>query len=172
MLCLANYALRALKNSLDYSIRMESRNEILSRLKLLGKLMRGDRLNTRHIFIQPSGYSTSLSRTFVAQDNRGNAILFIQGTIDRVFEILKALEVSDKDSDKAIFAHILEDLERAKIGINNLKSTYVDDVKIGCDLDILLQSIDSRLSEITPPILRCRDTNSTDSVSDQKDCIP
>jgi hypothetical protein len=149
---------------------MESRNEILSRLKLLGRIMKGDRLNTRHVFIQPSGYSTSISRTFVNQDNRGNAILFIQGTIDRVFEIMKVLEASDKDSDKITFSQILEDLERAKTGISNLKSTYADDIKTGCDLDILLQTVDSRLREITPPVLLCRDTNSTESLSDPKNC--
>ena len=172
MLSLANCALSVLKNSLYYSKRMETKNEILSRLKLIGRLMKGDRLNTRHVFIQPSGYSTSISRTFVNHDNRGNAILFVQGTIDRVFEILKVLEASDKDSDKITFSQILEDIDRAKIGISNLKSTYADDVKTGCDLDILLQSVDSRLREITPPILLCRDTNSTESLSDHKDYVP
>jgi hypothetical protein len=170
MLSLANFALNSLKSSLNYSVHMESRNEILSRLKLLGRIMKGDRLNTRHVFIQPSGYSTSISRTFVNQDNRGNAILFIQGTIDRVFEIMKVLEASDKDSDKITFSQILEDLERAKTGISNLKSTYADDIKTGCDLDILLQTVDSRLREITPPVLLCRDTNSTESLSDPKNC--
>jgi hypothetical protein len=125
---------------------MDSNQEIISRLKFIGKLKKGEKINTRHMYVQPDGLGTSLSRTFINQDNRGNALNFCQETVTRSFELLITFERSDKNTEQVLFGHLLQDLQHATVGLNNLKFTYISDTKFCCDMDTLLQSITSRLS--------------------------
>lgn len=140
-------ALRTLKDSSSYNVnRMDGNQEIISRLKFIGKLKKGEKINTRHMYVQPDGFSTSLSRTFVYQDNRGNALNFCQETISRAFELLITFERSEKNSDKILFNNLLKDLQESTVGLNNLKFTYISDTKFCCDMDTLLQNIIAKLS--------------------------
>ena len=124
---------------------MDSNQEIISRLKFIGKLNKGEKVNTRHMYVQADGLGTSLSRTFMYHDNRGNALNFCQETISRAFELLITYERSEKHSEKVLFNHLLKDLQQATVGLNNLKFTYVTDTKFCCDMDTLLEGITARL---------------------------
>lgn len=138
--------MKSIKDSSSYSVnRMDSNQEIISRLKFIGKLKKGEKINTRHMYVQPDGFGTSLSRTFFYQDNRGNALNFCQETISRAFELLVSFERSDKNAEQVLFGNMLKDLYQAKVGIDNLKFTYISDTKFCCDMDTLLQSITARL---------------------------
>ena len=59
---------------------MESGKEIISSLKFIGKLQKGDKINTKFMYRQPDGLPTRISRTFINQDNRHNTINFIQNS--------------------------------------------------------------------------------------------
>jgi len=138
---------KMLKDSSNYNVnRMDSNQEIISRLKFIGKLKKGEKVNTRHMYVQPDGFGTTLSRTFVYQDNRGNALNFCQETIGRAFELLITYERSENNSDNVLFGHLIKDLEQAMVGLNNLKFTYVSDTKFCCDMDTLLQTIQAKLN--------------------------
>lgn len=138
---------KMLKDSSIYNVnRMDSNQEIISRLKFIGRLKKGEKVNTRHMYVQPDGFGTTLSRTFVYQDNRGNALNFCQETIGRAFELLITYERSENNSDKVLFGHLIKDLEQAMLGLNNLKFTYVSDTKFCCDMDTLLQNIQAKLN--------------------------
>jgi hypothetical protein len=133
------------KDSYRYSLSMNSNQEIISRLKFISKLKKGEKINTRHMYVQPDGLGTCLSRTFFYQDNRGNALNFCQETITRAFELLVTLERSDNNADKVLFFDLLIDLQQSTTGLNNLKFTYISDIKFCCDMDTLLQVITARL---------------------------
>tara|TARA_B110000259_G_scaffold49886_1_gene58542 strand:- start:7278 stop:7766 length:489 start_codon:yes stop_codon:yes gene_type:complete len=139
--------LKTLKESfLNQTNRMDcNRQEIISRLKFIGTIKKGDKVNTRHMFIQPSGLATSFSRTFMNQDSRSNSINFCIETIKRSFELLTTYERSNNKSENQLYINVLEDLKRSIIGIENLKSTYIDDNKFCCDMETLLQEIRARL---------------------------
>ena len=124
---------------------MESNQEIISKLKFIGKLKKGEKINTRHMYVQPDGLGTRLSRTFFYQDNRGNALNFCQETITRAFELLITLERSDNNTDKVLFFDLIMDLQQSTTGLNNLKFTYISDTKFCCDMDTLLQVLIARL---------------------------
>lgn len=126
----------------------EEDKEIISRLKFIGKLQKGDKINVRFMFVQADGFFTQLSRTFVNKDNRGNTLMFVQKTILTIFEILSQYEKSNKQSDKIMIHNIIYDLKNAKSGLMNLKETYISDIKFCCDIDTFLQMIESKLSEI------------------------
>ena len=130
------------------SIIMESTDEILSRLKFLGHIQKGEKLSSRHMILQVDGWRTRLDRTWITPDNRSNTLKTVKEIISRSFEILNNHMTSTKEADIILSRLLIQDLIKSQTGIMNLKSTYADDIKFGCDLDILLQSIIARLSEI------------------------
>lgn len=131
---------------MKYNI-MDTNNEIISKLKFISKLKKGEKINTKHMFVQPTGFSTFVSRTFFNQDNRGNALSFCQETITRSFELLVTYERSDKQDEKVMFNHLLYDLEMSMNGLQHLKITYITDTKFCCDMDTLLQIMAAKLSK-------------------------
>ena len=132
--------------------RMNNEQEIVSRLKFIGKIKKGEKINTHHMYVQPEGIMTFIKRTFWDHDNRGNALTFIQDTISRGFELLLTHNRSDKDSDKILAINIIKDLRETNVGLINIKVTYIDDTKFCCDIDTILEYITARLSHFPPPI--------------------
>lgn len=137
--------LKILKGTGNNINRMDSNQEITSKLKFIGKLKKGEKVNTRHMYTQPDGLSTSIIRTFIYQDNRGNVLNFCQETISRAFELLVTYERSEKNTEHVLFGHLLADLQQSTNGLENLKFTYIEDTKFCCDMDTLLQIINARL---------------------------
>ena len=124
---------------------MELNKETISRLKFIGKIQIGDKVNLKSMYIQPDGLITQLLRS-INQDNRSKTLIFLQDTINKTFEILKLYEKSSKVSEQIMHSNIILDLKNSKNGLNNLKETYSLDVKFVCDLDTLLQTIDAKLN--------------------------
>ena len=147
------FASLAVKTIKDYSIfniyKMDGDQEIISRLKFIGKLKKGEKVNTRHLYVQPDGIGTSLSRTFINQDNRGNALNFCQETITRSFELLAMFERSEKQAEKVLCKKIIQDLQQSTVGLNNLKFTYISDTKFCCDMDTILETVLAKLDKYT-----------------------
>lgn len=131
---------------------MELNKETISRLKFIGKIQIGDKVNLKSMYIQPDGLITQLLRS-INQDNRSKTLIFLQDTINKTFEILKCYEKSSKASEQIMHSNIILDLRNSKNGLNNLKETYNLDVKFVCDLDTLLQTIDAKLDgdNLLPP---------------------
>lgn len=143
------YLLTLLKrSSLFESVVMESTQEILSRLKVISFIQKGQKLASRNMILQDDGWTTRITRTWISPDNRHNTLKLIREVITRSFEILIHNISSTKESDIIQCRLIIQDLFKCQEGIINLKCTYSDDVKFGCDLEILLQQISSRLAEI------------------------
>lgn len=126
---------------------MDGNQEIISRLKFIGRLKKGEKINTRYMYVQPDCIGTTISRTFAYQDNRGNALNFCQETINRAFELLVTYERSDKYPEKVLFGRLLEDLQESVTGLTNLKFTYICDTKFCCDMDTLLESVLAKLDK-------------------------
>ena len=131
---------------------METNKETLSRLKFLGKIQIGEKINLKYMYVQNDGLLTQISRN-IFQDNRNKTLIFVQDTINKSFEILNCYEKSVKLAERIMCDNIIEDLKNSKKGLINMKETYATDVKFCCDIDTLLQIIDARLTETTklPP---------------------
>ena len=155
-------AIKTIKDYSEYNInRMDGNQEIISRLKFIGKLKKGEKINTRHMYVQPDGITTSLSRTFAYQDNRGNALNFCQETISRSFELLITYERSDSSTEKVLFSKLVEDLQQSTVGLRNLKFTYITDTKFCCDMDTLLENVLAKLDRYT--IIETKDDEESDT---------
>lgn len=143
------HALQLIKRDKEFeSIVMESTPEILSRLKLLGHIQKGEKISSKTMVLQPDGWTTRLNRTWISPDNRNNTLKLVREIVSRAFEILTHNINSTRESEIIQCRQIVQDLLKAQGGLMNLKITYGDDVKFGCDLDILLQQILARLAEI------------------------
>lgn len=127
---------------------MESDKEIISRLKFIGKIQKGEKINVKYMYVQQEGVATRISRTLINQCNRQSCLLFLKNTINRSFELVHSYKLSSKKEDQITRLNILKDLRISKEGISNLKDTYKEDLKILCDFDTLIEHIDSKLAEI------------------------
>lgn len=127
---------------------MESDKEVISRLKFIGKVQKGEKINVKYMYVQPDSMITSISRTLVNQDNRRNTLNFVRSTVSKTFDIIGNYSTSSKMSKRHISKHIIQDLKQAKNGLRNLKDTYISDIKFCCDMDTILQEIDAKLEEI------------------------
>lgn len=126
---------------------MESNRETISRLKFIGKIQIGDKVNLKLMYMQPDGLLTQLSRS-INQDNRAKTLIFLQDTINKTFEIFKFYEKSDNNSEQIMCMNLYTDLKLSKQGLNNLKETYATDIKFTCDIDTLIQSIDGKIADL------------------------
>ena len=129
-------------------LNMESDKEVISRLKFIGKIQKGEKINVKYMYVQPEGFVTKISRTLINQCNRHSCLVFIKNTIARSFELVSTYNSSTKECDRIIRINIIKDLKSSKQGILNLKETYKDDLKISCDFDTLIEDMDSKLKEI------------------------
>jgi len=125
--------------------RMDSYQEIISRLKFIGKLKKGEKINTKQMYVQQEGIATMISRTFWSQDNRINTINFIHEIIKFSFELLHNYNRSDNGSEQELAKHIINDLRQVNKGLENLKHTYILDTKFCCDIDTLIEDIKAKL---------------------------
>lgn len=127
---------------------MESNRETISRLKFIGKIQIGDKVNIKSMFIQPDGLITQLFRS-INQDNRSKTLIFLQDTINKTFEILKCYEKTTNIAEQIMCKNLVTDLKNSKAGLQNLKETYYLDMKFICDIDTLIQTIDAKLLDIS-----------------------
>ena len=125
---------------------MDCNKETISRLKFIGKIQIGDKINLKSMYMQTDSLITQLLRT-VFQDNRNKTLVFLQDTINKAFEIIKCYDKSKKNSDKIMCMNVINDLKSVRQGIKNLKETYSIDIKFCCDIDVLLQMIEAKLTE-------------------------
>jgi hypothetical protein len=126
---------------------MDNDQEVISRLKFIGTFKKGEKINTRHLFVQPNGINTALSRTFMHPDNRGNALTFCKDVITSTFELMESYQKSEHTPEKTLYKTLRKDFDQAIIGMNNLKSTYILDNKFCCDMDTLLDNTIARLEQ-------------------------
>ena len=128
---------------------MESADEVISKIKMIGKINPDDKISVKGMYIQRRSIITSVSRTLINHDNRDNTMTFISTTIKKGFDILNVYHntyiVEKKASDRIMFTNLLADMKNARIGLFNLKKTYEDDVMFCCKLETLIQEMDARL---------------------------
>lgn len=134
---------------MDYDkINMESDNDIISKLKFIGKIQKGEKINVKNMYVQPDGIATKISRSFINIDTRANTFNFLNTVVKRSFDLISLHSGSNSSFDKNLCINLIKDLRESKTGIENLKETYNSDVMFGCKLETLIQDIEGRLTEL------------------------
>lgn len=126
----------------------DAQQETISKLKFLGKINKGEKINVKELTLQTEGWVTSASRTVWFVDNRNNTMSFINNVISSGFGLIPILINSDNISDNQLAKGIIHDLVKAQDGIGNLKTTYSDDTFFCCTIDTYIQTIKARISQL------------------------
>ncbi len=132
---------------------LETTREVLSRLKFIGLLKRNEKVNTKHVYVQPDCFTTSLSRSLLYPESRASTLQFVHSTVTRTFEILDMYEQAEDYCSNMSYTSLIGDLIQCQSGLENLKYTYQDDKKFCCDIETLKQHITTRLSRINKEVL-------------------
>jgi ribosome-binding ATPase YchF (GTP1/OBG family) len=136
------------KDISHHKIMMETDNDIISKLKFIGKIGKGEKINVKNMYVQPDSLATKISRSLINFDSRDNAFNFIQNVVKRSFELVNSHLFNKSQTDLIICNNLIKDLKESKNGISNLKETYADDVMFCCKLETLLEEIDTKLIDI------------------------
>ena len=126
----------------------ENQQNTITRLKFLGKVNKGEKINVKEMTLQSEGYVTALSRSVWCVDNRNNTISFIQNTVQAAFNLVQLLSKNSGISDHELAKTIIRDISLAKIGINNLKTTYSEDTFFCCSVDTYVETMNAKLMDI------------------------
>ena len=142
-----------LKNMFVYNqIAMENNEEVIARLKFIGHIEKDEKINVRHVNKQPNTFFTKISRSIIYPDNRANSLKFVRDIIIRSFDIIERLLHNE---DILVCKSLINDLSKSKQGLLNLKYTYNEDTKFCCDIDVLIEQISSKITNLKekfPPL--------------------
>lgn len=125
--------------------------DIISKLKFISRIKKGDKINVKYLFVQRDSFFTNFSRSFINRDSRDNTLHFIKTTISKSCDIIRDFRLSEKSSEQKMGENVLHDLEKSLEGLSNLKSTYNQDVMFCCSLDTVIQEIESKIEELKHP---------------------
>ena len=125
----------------------ESTAEILTRLKFIGTIEPGEKLDVRNLKIESNTIITPLKRMFFGE-GREATYAFTYTTIERSFAILYSLAATDKVSDSLLCANILNDMHKAINGLVNMQTTYKEDKMFVCNIETLIQTIQAKMLEV------------------------
>ena len=129
-------------------------NEMISRLKFIGRINKEEKIDSAHVCVQPNNMVTSVSRTFFGSESKETTYSFIRITIDRAFSILDNYNKKEKNPasfpeyNNMMKQNLIQDLRNAVGGLENIKSTYRDYIKFCCDLDTIIQEIRGRTENL------------------------
>jgi len=118
-------------------------NDLLAKLKLIGKLKQSEKINVKKMYIQPDNLLSRISRSFIWVDDRENTLQFINTVVDKCFETIKNEQRSDPR-----MTNMITDLKMALEGIKNLKKTYANDIFYCCKIDVLIEETEIKIKMI------------------------
>lgn len=127
---------------------MNTNDDIIPRLKFISRLKKGDKINVKNLYIQPNNFYNRIDRSFFNVDDRTNTLIFVQTTIKKGFELFNAHIAMVNPYDKILCGNLLADLRNTKVGLLNLKETYIDDVMFVCKIDALIEETDAKLADL------------------------
>ena len=125
-------------------------NEVLTNLKFLGKIEKGQKIVISTMTLQSDGIFTKLLRTFYyTTENRHKTLKFIERTLTTCFSLIAAMQHSTRFEDKESLRQILADLEKSLTGLSNLKETYADDPWTVSAIEKQSENVHAKLKQYT-----------------------
>lgn len=122
-------------------------DHILSQLKFIGQLKKDYKIDVTNMLLLPNTIKTSIIRSF-SNDSRKNTIFFLNNTIQNALNLLILYKSKQKMTE---YKNLIDDLVKAQTGLNKIKDTYESDTKFGCDINIIIQRIQTILLEHNIP---------------------
>ena len=124
-----------------------STQDVLTRLKFIGTIQPGEKLNVGNLKIENANSYIAPLKRYWFNESRQETYNFVYSIIEQAFIILFTLAPSQKISDTMVCQNILLDLSQALEGVRSLQETYKDDKMFVCELETLMQAVDSKVIE-------------------------
>ena len=126
---------------------LEENGEIISQLKFISKIKPGEQVNVDSLSICSRNIFSGIYRTMYGE-GREKTFHYFNVTIRRAFEKLAAYTNSERMSDHMLCCQLVENLQGCIEGLSNAKDTYKDDRRFVCDVETLIEGVESRLQEL------------------------
>jgi hypothetical protein len=123
-------------------------DDIIPRIKFIGKIQKGEKMNVKHMQVHPDSIITKIIRSFVHTDTRANTFTFINTSIKKGFDILAMHLDNDRQFDRTLCQNLIADLHQCKAGMQNVKDTYIEDLMFCCKMDALMEETEARIHDI------------------------
>jgi hypothetical protein len=127
--------------------KMDRQREIITKLKFVGTFQPGEKIDVNNLRIEDKTLFTPLKRLFFGE-GRDKTFNFLSLTIERSIEIIQNYVLSDRISERIYCSNLINDLFKAVVGLKNIQETYRDDKMFVCNIDILIENVDAKLTEI------------------------
>ena len=138
--------IRSIANVND-STRQDRQREVITRLKFIGTFQPGEKIDVANLRIEPNTLFTPIKRLLFGE-SRDKTFHFLNVTIERSIEIIQVYVNSSQLADQKYCVNIIHDLMKAVVGLKNIQETYREDKMFACNIDILIESVDAKLTEI------------------------
>ena len=144
---LSNYQMEDTVKKFIISGQEDSLEKLLSRLKFISKIKRGEKLDIKSMTIVKSNIPSRAYRSIISRETRIETLNFIKGTINTAIDLLYYYICIENQFDQKIAQVIITNLLSAKNGITNLIITYNDDRKFVTDLETTIETMDIKINE-------------------------
>ena len=128
-------------------------DETTMRLRLVGALERGNRLNTRMHYVYRNVWHAKLYRTLLYTETREHTVAYVRGAVDNLSAIVGAAAHGRIGLPDDVSTALLDVIDAATAGVENLMHTYADDIA-SCSA---LRSLVARMAMIRACLVATRD---------------
>ena len=98
------------------------------RLRLLGSLQSGNRVNTRLHYVYRNTWHARFCRSFVYTESREHTIVYARHAVDNLSALVSKIVYQKWAVPAEVRMRLESDLEGAVVGLGHLQATYADDV--------------------------------------------
>nr|WNL49798.1 hypothetical protein MarFTMF_282 [Marseillevirus sp.] len=128
---------------------MEKYNKILSELKFLSKLRKGEKIMVKTMTVQQGDFFSGLYRTFVGE-TREATLDFICEVWDKTVEL-----ICDEETTEECRKSLCENLNESRKGVISLIGTYEDDRYFCSRLESLVATTENQIIQKVPSFSLC-----------------
>jgi hypothetical protein len=137
-------------------------DKTMANLKLIGMINKGEKICLRkgQLNIEYVDRLQSLRRWY-NKDSRDVSIIHIRNTINDAIKIAKGLLSNSIQSDLKTWTvgALNSELRNCETGLQNLKTTYMDDQSFLANIDVLLDKCKAQTDEIDKGLFQLSDTS-------------
>lgn len=148
-------------------------DKTMANLKLIGMINKGHKICLRkgQLNIETMDRLQFLKR-WLMKDSRDVTLIHIRNTINEAIKIAKGLINNSIQSDMKVWtiSAINQELRNCETGLQNLKTTYMEDSSVVANIDVLIDKCKAQCDEIDKCVLDLSDSTLSiaNSISQQQ----
>jgi len=150
-------------------------DKTMANLKLIGMIKKGEKVCLRkgQLNIEYVDRLQSLRRWY-NKDSRDVSLIHIRNTINDAIKIAKGLITNNIQSDLKIWTvtALNQELRNCETGMQNLKTTYIDDPSFLANIEVLLDKCKAQADEIDKALFQFMDSQNQTPMANSGLSVP